>query len=241
MHRNKITLNDVMGHALVQPFRHATSLGRPTRNPSYLPSSVFARTLVDLLTPDLMEPSLADIETGVRALENSPRLQQSLTSILKAAKGEVGSFISGTQVWFDRQMDRVTGSYKRWAKRWVIVIAVVVVCVGNLDSIAIARSLYASGAIRATVVQRASDQNFCSTPADPTKCAEEAANLLQRTGIPLGWTTPNPEDGIWGWPLRVLGLLISVGAAALGAPFWYRLLDRIGSLRNTGRPPEPGF
>jgi hypothetical protein len=43
------------------------------------------------------------------------------------------------------------------------------------------------------------------------------------------------------WPLRVLGLLISVGTAALGAPFWYRLLDRIGSLRNTGCPPEPGF
>ncbi len=240
VHRDKITVSDVMGHALVQPFRHATSLGKPTRNPSYLPSSVFTRTLVDLLTPQLMEPSFADIERGVRALEDSPRLQQSLASILKSAKGEVDSFITGTQEWFDRQMDRVTGSYKRWAKRWVIVIAVVVVCVGNLDSIAIARSLYASSAVRATVVQRAGDQNFCSTPADPTRCAEEAANLLERTGIPLGWSRPNPEDGIWGWPLKILGLLISVGAAALGAPFWYRLLDRIGSLRNTGRPPEPG-
>ena len=240
VHRDKITLSDVMGHALVQPFRHATSLGKPTRNPSYLPSSVFARTLVDLLTPGSMEPSFADIERGVRALENSPRLQQSLASILKSAKGEVESFLSGTQAWFDQQMDRVTGSYKRWAKRWVIVIAVVVVCAGNLDSIAIARSLYASSAVRATVVQRAGDQNFCSTPADPTRCAEEAAKLLERTGIPLGWSRPSPEDGIWGWPLKVLGLLISVGAAALGAPFWYRFLDRIGSLRNTGRPPEPG-
>ncbi|HZL75827.1 MAG TPA: hypothetical protein VFB83_10670, partial [Propionibacteriaceae bacterium] len=104
-------------------------------------------------------------------------MQQSLASILKSAKGEVDSFITGAQEWIDRQMDRVTGSYKRWAKRWVIVIAVVVVCVGNLDSIAIARSLYASSAVRATVVQRAGDQNFCSTPADPTRCAEEAANL----------------------------------------------------------------
>jgi hypothetical protein len=100
-----------------------------------------------------------------------------------------------------------------------------VVCVGNLDSIAIARSLYASSAVRATVVQRAGDQTFCSTPADPTRCAEEAAKLLERTGIPLGWSRPNPEDGIWGWPLKVLGLLISVGAAALGAPLWYRFLD----------------
>jgi len=51
---------------------------------------------------------------------------------------------------------------------------------------------------------------------------------------------PNPQDGAWGWPLKILGLLISVGAAALGAPFWYRLLDRVGTLRNTGRPPTPG-
>ncbi len=83
--------------------------------------------LVDLLTPGVMEPSFADIERGVRALENSPPLQQSLASILKSAEGEVDSFLTGTQAWFDRQMDRVAGSYKRWAKRWVIVIAVVVV------------------------------------------------------------------------------------------------------------------
>jgi hypothetical protein len=62
VHRDKITVSDVMGHASVQPFRHATSLGKPTRNPSYLASSVFTRTLVDRLTPQLMEPSFADIE-----------------------------------------------------------------------------------------------------------------------------------------------------------------------------------
>ena len=85
--RDKITLGDVMGHPLIQPFRHATSLGKPTRNPSYLPSSVFSRTLLDLLTPGgSMEPTLADIEEGVRALGSSPKLQQSLASILKSAR-----------------------------------------------------------------------------------------------------------------------------------------------------------
>jgi hypothetical protein len=68
-----------------------------------------------------------------------------------------------------------------------------------------------------------------------------ASSFLEAIAIPLGWSAPNPSDGAWGWPLKVLGLLISVGAAVLGAPFWYRLLDRIGSLRNTGRPPEPGW
>jgi len=53
MHRDTITLSDVMGHPLVQPFRHATSLGKATRNPSYLPSSVFSRSVVDLLNAGL--------------------------------------------------------------------------------------------------------------------------------------------------------------------------------------------
>ena len=40
-------------------------------------------------------------------------------------------------------------------------------------------------------------------------------------------------------PSKFVGLLISIGAAALGAPFWYKLLDRVGSLRNAGnRPPS---
>ncbi|HEY6666366.1 MAG TPA: hypothetical protein VI036_14660 [Propionibacteriaceae bacterium] len=43
----------------------------------------------------------------------------------------------------------------------MIIIAIVVVCATNLDSIAIARAFYASGAVRAAVVQQASE-SFCS-------------------------------------------------------------------------------
>lgn len=165
-----------------------------------------------------MEPTLADVESGVRALEHSPQLRQSLASILKSAKGDVEEFISGLQVWFDRQMDRVTGSYKRWAKRWVIIIAIVVVCAGNLDSIAIARALYTGGAVRAAVVQQASDQNFCSTPDDQARCAVEARSVLESTGIQLGWSTPKSAR-------RDLGL------AAQGAR--PTALDRRGDTRRT--------
>ena len=113
-------------------------------------------------------------------------------------------------------------------------------CTLTVDSIAIARALYTSCAVRAAVVQQASDQNFCSTPDNQARCAVEARNVLESTGIPLGWSTPNRQDGIWSWPLKVLGLLLSLGAATLGASFWYRFLDRVGTLRNAGRPPSPG-
>ena len=87
-------------------------------------------------------------------------------------------------------MDRVTGSYKRWAKRWVIIIAIVVVCAANVDSIAIARALYASSAVQAVVVQQVNDQGFCSTPGDEAQCAAEAANLLEAIGSHLAGRRP---------------------------------------------------
>ena len=86
-----------------------------------------------------------------------------MTGLLKAANGDVKKFLEATEAWFDAKMERVTGSYKRWAKRWVMVVAVVVVGVGGVDSIAIARALYADEAIRATVVQQVNDEEFCDT------------------------------------------------------------------------------
>jgi hypothetical protein len=237
----RVDVNAVMGHPLVQPFRHADSLGKPRRNPAYLPSDVFARTVVDLLTPKAGAAELTGehISAGIAALDGSPKLQQALTGLLKAANGDLRKFLAATEAWFDGQMERVTGSYKRWAKRWVIVIAAVVVGAGGVDAIAIARTVYADEAIRATVVQQVNDEKFCDTNSTELSCAEQARNFLEQSGLPLGWSKPNPQDGSWGWPLKLLGLLISIGAAALGAPFWYRLLDRVGSLRNTGQTPSP--
>ena len=42
-----------------------------------------------------------------------------------------------------------------------------------------------------------------------------------------------PED----WWLKLLGLLITIGAIAQGAPFWFDVLNKVTNLRASGRPP----
>jgi hypothetical protein len=232
-----IDASAVMGHALVQPFKHTTSLGKAVRNPAYLPAPVFARVVMDLLTPGKSQPSMAEISSAVASLTQA-HLKQALASLLKTAGGDVEVFMAATEEWFNGQMTRVTGSYKRWAKRWVIVIAAVIVGVGGVDSIAIARTVYADEAIRASLVQTAASRQLCQPADQPEICARNSQDFFTSSGLPLGWSQPNPSDGAWGWPLKILGLLMSVGAAALGAPFWYRLLDRVGTLRNTERAPS---
>ncbi len=63
-----ISITDIMGHALVQPLRHASALGKPTRNPAYLPAGVFSATLLDLLVPASAgdEVTPAELRTGIR-------------------------------------------------------------------------------------------------------------------------------------------------------------------------------
>ncbi len=232
----KITVEDVMGHGLVQPFKHATSLGKARRNPSYLPAPVFAKVLVDLLSPGSAPVTSNSLKAGLDGLE-SPSLREALEGLFQTVEGDLQRFMSGLEDWFDQQMDRVTGSYKRWAKRWVIVIATVVVVAGGIDSVAIARSLYANEAVRTAAVSQATSDKLCQPSDDPAVCTDKSRQFLEQTGFPLGWSKPDAQDGVWGWPLKGLGLLISIAAASLGAPFWYRLLDRVGTLRNTGERP----
>jgi hypothetical protein len=38
--------------------------------------------------------------------------------------------------------------------------------------------------------------------------------------------------------LKVLGLLLTMGAASLGAPFWFDVLNKIVTIRSVGKAPE---
>ena len=71
--------------------------------------------------------------------------------------------------------------------------------------------------------------------------------------MPLGWSTMeqfkkqvNPRDPaktkVWDWVLGIIklifGWLLSAGAIAMGAPFWFDLLGKFMNVRNAGKVPE---
>ena len=41
-----------------------------------------------------------------------------------------------------------------------------------------------------------------------------------------------------GWFLKVMGIILSAGAAAQGAPFWFDLLKRLVNVRGSGTKPD---
>jgi hypothetical protein len=66
--------------------------------------------------------------------------------------------------------------------------------------------------------------------------------------LPLGWAT-DPQDpyktdqvpqDLSGWVLKFAGLLITIAAVSLGAPFWFDMLTRFVNIRGAGnKPAEP--
>ena len=73
------------------------------------------------------------------------------------------------------------------------------------------------------------------------KCATEELTAIQSEGLPVGWkywTDSALWPKGWGWlstPLR--RILVTAGAASLGAPFWFDVIARVSPLRNGGTKP----
>jgi hypothetical protein len=127
-----------------------------------------------------------------KLLKNQPdesNLMKVIDILRAEAKGDGAKLQADLEAWFNGQMDRVTGSYKRWAKRLAILIALVVAFSFNIDTVAIARSLYTDGAVRSAVLDVAASGNVCppattGAPASPdclnTTIASQRAQASRR-------------------------------------------------------------
>ena len=163
------------------------------------------------------------------------------------------------EIWFNNSMERVSGWYKRRAQAWTIGIAVGLTVALNVDSILIAQRFARDAALRAAIVAQAelmvqqpaavvvsSTPGAGTPPVNPVQDTTARAQLLQdrigelkTVGIPLGWPDPDGSRGGWSWLLlKALGLLLTAGAASLGAPFWFDILNRFMSVRSAGKAPE---
>ena len=126
-------------------------------------------------------------------------------------------------------MERLSGVYKRWSS-WIIWgISLIIVAALNANSLRMAETLWNDPTARGALVAQAS-----STPSalDP----QGALNAVHQVPLPLGWEHTG-YSGFWGWVLAAIGVLITLGAISLGAPFWFDTLSRLARIRQTGTPP----
>ena len=219
-------------------------LGR--RPPSYIPSRVFALTILDTFAPPADGVESHDLVTradqAVKGIRNNV-VQGLIQDALNESRANVDRFRTALEKSFDEVMDRASGWYKRRVQIMLFVIAFALVGVSNADSFSIGQRLWKDDALRATVVARAQKQSNATScrNTDSTSPADRAAQCvdqIEELGIPFGWsaaTSPNNVEEDLG---KALGLLITVFALSLGAPFWFDLLGKVSNLRGAG-PRQP--
>jgi hypothetical protein len=183
-------------------------------------------------------------------------VQPILLSLLRSVK-DMDEACKKIEAWFDEGMDRATGWYKKRVRVWTAGLAVGVVVFFNADTLTITHELIVNSRLRATLV--ASAEAAVKTPStsnDPNAASNTVASIqaqITDLGLPIGWAWhtkiinpgANPPTTVTtllrpgeDWPTKIGGLLITVCAVSLGAPFWFDLLGRLTNLRAAGKKPE---
>jgi hypothetical protein len=202
-------------------------LSKSGRGPSYIPSEMFALTLVDVIA-NLRPADGQPAKSLASMIGNVPDADvRRVLTLLAAEAGPDGQKLKESiEKWFNTSMDRVAGWYKRKTQGINVILAVVLTVAVNADSILIVRSLSNDPALRAALVAQAQAM-VKENPAPPptgqpdTGPGPSVGDLQQRIekltglGVPVGWTD-EPGDGFRRWP----GWLPGDGGAAVWAAIW---------------------
>jgi hypothetical protein len=246
-------LNDPNNVVTAKIFAHPLIKGSAQANdkPSYISSRTFASALFDTVFPADQAPpkSVEELRAALDKMPDTPA-RKIVLGFARSAGDNLANVRKDVENWFDDSMDRVSGWYKRKAQL-IIAVAGLVLCVAsNADTVMIVNELWRDQALRTTVEAAAVAGVKAGAPSDSQPTLTAAIGDVQTIKeLPIGWKrtpkdAPRPEvRGIpidcLGWTKKVLGILISILAVSMGAPFWFDILSKMGNLRLSGNPPKP--
>lgn len=245
-------LNDPEGNGLTRTFYNhplIKSLTRGKEKPSYIPSRVFALTLMDILAPaDPQKGSttIDQLRKSVDQIQNEA-LRKNILIQLDEAGDNINQARQNIEQWFDDGMERVSGWYKRKIQWITLGYALLITIFLNVDTLAVTNSLYRDPTLRAALVAAA--QEIAKQPiSEPsTKRAEETVKgikeELEKIKLPIGWPTASTTEiplrmTFFDWIIRICGWITTTFAVTLGAPFWFDLLNKFINIRSSGVKPR---
>lgn len=230
-------------HPLVQ-----TLSKNPDGRPSYIPPDVVGQVVIDLLTQN-GKMSIADAIAFLPDTGKTNRIKGVLETLCVQTQGEAQAFRKSIENHFNATMDRASGWVKRRSHSFSFIISIVLVCGANVDTVSIANSLAANPDVQVKMLEIAGQQlepaktgaetgnngsvNAAIEQSQKTVASlQQTASKLESTGLQLGWNSV-PVD--WkAWISKIAGLLVSIFAVSLGAPFWFSILQRFMQMRTSG-------
>jgi hypothetical protein len=207
--------------------------------PSYVPAKNFSLALVETLRDGSKAPLFSQAERTISALPPGD-LRKTLLAFVESAGGDLDAFRTQVEQWFDHEMDRVAGAYKRVSQYMMLFLGLLIAVALNVDSVRVASTLWQTPDLRNTLAQSAAQAVQKQPAATGTDISHTLGQVksyydqVAATNVPLGWTkgtrTVTPAT-IGGWVITAL-------AIGLGAPFWFALLQSLVNMRSAGPAPK---
>lgn len=241
-----------------------------TKLPSYIPARNFALALMDTVLPGqaktpsgaagaTVSPAIplagAPTPNPLKPLRDAisnlgdTKVKQALMTLVDAAGNDVSKARENIEAWYNNSMERVSGWYKRRARLIMLFLGLGVVIAVNADTIAITTSLSRDKAVRDSLVAAAQEYVKQQPDTDkPMDRIKQYTDEIRDLSLPLGWKNNKPlpisdktkPDESMGWPMKIIGWLITTVAISLGATFWFDLLNKFIGVRSSIKPKENG-
>ena len=221
---------------------------RPT--PSYLKSKYFFRILFDIIDPDkkLLQKEQTDIKELIERIPDSnSQLKKVIQSLNIKTDNKIETIEKEISEWFESGMERASGWYKRKMQFCSFCISFVLVIILNANTITIAETLWKNDELRAKTVAITTQISKENISELHSKTLQEKIGKIN-TVFPIGWKKQNQNWSVWeNIKERVLNLsfsdiigwFITISAISLGAPFWFDLLKKVASLRQSKTSQKP--
>jgi hypothetical protein len=220
----------VYSHPLIQ------SLSPGGRKPAYIPGRLFTLAFVDEV-----KRASATEDFG-RAIQHLPsgNLRSGLQALSRYTSP--GMEMQVIQKWFAAVMDQASGLY-RWRTLIIVTIVAAMLVVSlNFDAIRISNHIAQRSLIeKAFEVQLEAMANALaknnSRPASLGPGVADQIVSLRSLAFPIGWSTEREVGQYYNWfILKLIGLLASILAVMLGAPFLFDMLNKFIVVRFTIKP-----
>lgn len=222
--------------------------------PSYIKEGTFISIVMQALgsTSDLKK-----VEQTINSM-NDGRLKTFLLTALHDAEGDAAKFKTTITNWYDSTMKEVTTWYRHRSHTILFVIGFILAGVLNADTFAIYHKLSKDPDLanqvanlaesfvnnRSTVALDTLDDADLNTQLDTI--SSQLDQLINQdlaqisTPLGLGWHKSDLQKiGNINWLLmKLLGLLITSFALAMGASFWFNILKNLVAWRSKQKPDD---
>ena len=227
-----------------EKLRRRRLLGKHVDVPAYLPSTSFARALIETARSGRWPDGVPE------------PVQRKLGELMQEAEGDVNALKRSLEDWYDATMQRVSAWYKRRARIWLFAFGIVVAGAANADLVEVTERLWREDAVRTAVARQAdrvaqaeSAEQIRGDVREQIEATGDTLASIKQFDLPLGWNDANGdfgdlslgstgpgEESAWGW---LIGILLMAAALSFGAPFWFDVLSRAARVRGAATRGSP--